>query len=72
EQGGDGYYHYAMKQSLQHAETFRERGLSSDESQRFAAMREASEAAQASVETEQQEESFDDYLRRFYLQYQDL
>lgn len=72
EQGGDGYYHYAMKQSLQHAETFRERGLSSDESQRFAAMREASVAAQASVEAEQQDESFEDYLRRFYLQYQDL
>ena len=35
-------------------------------------MREASVAAQASVEAEQQDESFEEYLHRFYLQYQDL
>jgi glutamate--cysteine ligase len=72
EQRDDGYYHYAMEQSLQHAKVFRDRGLSAEESQRFAAMREASVAAQASVEAEQQDESFDEYLSRFYMQYQDL
>ena len=60
-----------MEQSLQHAAAFRERGLSTEEQQRFAAMRETSVAAQAKVEAEQQE-SYDEYLSRFYQQYQDL
>ncbi|WP_339675625.1 glutamate--cysteine ligase [uncultured Zhongshania sp.] len=71
EQRHDTYYHYAMEQSLQHAAAFRERGLSTEEQQRFAAMRETSVAAQTKVEAEQQE-SYDEYLSRFYQQYQDL
>ncbi|MFT7404142.1 glutamate--cysteine ligase [Zhongshania sp.] len=71
EKRNDSYYHYAMEESLQHAKVFRERGLSAEESERFASMRETSIAAQAEVEAEQSE-SFDEYLSRFYEQYQNL
>ncbi|WP_269621301.1 glutamate--cysteine ligase [Zhongshania sp. BJYM1] len=71
EQRNDSYYHYAMAQSVEHAKVFRERGLSEEERQRFASLREDSMAAQAKVEAEQSE-SFDEYLSRFYQQYQDL
>ncbi|CAA0103794.1 Glutamate--cysteine ligase [Zhongshania aliphaticivorans] len=67
----DTYYHYAMEHSLAHAKVFKERGLNDEERQRFATMRETSIAAQAKIEAEQSD-SFEDYLNRFYQQYQDL
>jgi glutamate--cysteine ligase len=72
EGGVESYYHYAMAQSQTHAKDFRERGLRSAEVARFKRLQEASFAAQAKIEAEQAGEDFDEYLARFYEQYQGL
>jgi glutamate--cysteine ligase len=72
ESGVESYYHYAMTQSQVHANDFRERGLRSTEAARFKRMQEQSVAAQATLEAEQAGEGFEDYLARFYEQYQTL
>jgi hypothetical protein len=61
-----------MAQSQLHAKDFRERGLRSAEVARFKRLQEASFAAQAKIEAEQAGEDFDEYLARFYEQYQGL
>ncbi len=72
ESGVESYYHYAMAQSQIHAKGFRDRGLRSAEAARFKRMQEQSLTAQAKLEAEQAGENFEDYLARFYQQYQAL
>lgn len=68
---GLSFHELAMGYSLEHAEAFRGQGLSEDEVQRFKAMREQSLADLAEAEAASTE-TFEDYLARFYAQYQQL
>lgn len=65
------FFHFALRQSQLHDEAFRQRTLSPAEHARYESMRQASREAQYEAES-QQDESFDDYLARFYGQYSEL
>lgn len=65
------FFHFALRQSQQHDAAFRERVLSPAQHAHYVALKQESKAAQAAAES-QQEESFDDYLARFYRQYSEL
>jgi len=65
------FFAFAMDQSQQHAEQLRQRPLDAAENQRFASMREQSLVELREAEA-QSTGTFDDYLARFYKQYDDL
>jgi glutamate--cysteine ligase len=66
------YHDFALQSSQQHADSFRRRGLSSAEAQRFADLNAQSQAELQALEETADLESFDAYLQRFYEQYQQL
>lgn len=68
---GESFFAYAMRQSQRHAEHLRQRPLDESEQQRFARMREQSLIEQREAEA-QSTGTFDDYLARFYRQYDAL
>ena len=64
-----GYHPFALRLSQQHSKTLRDAPLLPSEIHRFADLREDSMEQQAEMEASNQG-SFDDYLTRFYEQYQ--
>ncbi len=66
-----GYHPFALRLSQQHSKTLRDAPLLPSEIHRFADLREDSMEQQAEMEASNQG-SFDDYLTRFYEQYQTL
>lgn len=71
EEGGLSYHAFAMQQSHSHAQAFRQAALNTEQQQHFARLKEQSILAQEALEADE-EESFADYLQRFYAQYQAL
>lgn len=71
ERDGLAFHEFAMQCSLNHAEAFRSRGLSDAEARRFSEMRDQSLADLSKAE-DASTEPFEDYLARFYAQYQTL
>ncbi len=71
EQRDGSFFDYALRQSREHDRNFREGQLTPAQLRRFAELRFDSLEQQTAIEA-RDEGSFDDYLARFYQQYQNL
>ena len=71
QQRDGSFFHFALRQSQEHAERFKQSPLLPSDVSRFAGLKVESQAQQSEIEAENSG-SFEDYLARFYQQYKAL